>query len=1114
MTAPAPPATATLALTGAPQCHMAGGAAWPLGAPDALLLAWLALEGPTPRERLAALLWPESPADAARNALRQRLFRLKRQTGLELVAGTQLLALAAGVHHDLAGPDAAPELLAALPADAAAGELADWLAHQRQARRGGERQRLLTRIEALETDGDPQAALPLAEQLLAQDALSEEAHRRLMRLHYLAGDRAAALRAFDRCEQQLKHELGTRPSAATLALLATIEAAEDTTAAPAAPTRHTPLPAALMRPPRLVGRDTELARLATAMSRGGRLVVTGEAGMGKSRLLQAAATGTSAPLLAAGRPGDPLAPYATLGRALRELRRRLPDALEAAAPQALAPALPELADAHPPRGPRPEASASLVSALQAVFRRAQDALGGVLLDDLHFADDATLQLLPELLGGPGAPAGAWVLSMRPPEPGSAQARLIDALAAAGPLEPLALAPLDEAALAALVDLLGLPGVRGTDLAPVLRARSGGNPLFALETLKLAWGEGCLAPGAELPRPASVGQLIERSLQGLSPEALLLARLAAVAGVDFGIALAESVLQRNALQLADAWAQLEQHQVLRGSDFAHDLVHERVLAGIPEVLARHTHATVAQWLQAQGGEPARIAAHWEAAGQPERALPALRAAAERAHDALREPERIAFLVRAADIAEHSGHADEGFELLGQAVEAHMNAIREASGFALLERLDRLARTPLQKVQALNRRAWYATNLGDWPAAEAAGRDGLAALAAMAEPAEAGDRAEIDELRAVLHQRLGTTLSMSGRFDEALPLLHAAEPWVEANAGSDSAAEFHGNLAAVLDNLGRVDEARERHARVIAATQALGDHSFHATALANFAVNRLNAGDARGAQEPLQRAQQVVTTFELLGSSAGFIAALQGQAARALGDYAAALQWCTQADAVLTVANPAWLPLVAVQEAQVWLDLGQPARAQQRLQAAASPALPARIAARRALLWGRLQRLLGQPAAARTAFDEALALAPVQGWPELRLSIRLERAALLPPAEAAAEWQAVAELAARLGLRGLRLAALLRGAPLDEAVPALAAEVAPGPLYLGEVWLAPARALAAAGRHDAARTLAEQGWAWAQATAASRVPEAFVDGFLHRQPDNLALVTLARHGVTPA
>ncbi|HEX3142234.1 MAG TPA: hypothetical protein VHQ87_19405, partial [Rhizobacter sp.] len=77
----------------------------PLGPRDGALLAWLALEGPTPRARLAQLLWPESEPEAARNALRQRLFHLRRAAGTDLVVGSHTLALAEGIAHDLLDAD-------------------------------------------------------------------------------------------------------------------------------------------------------------------------------------------------------------------------------------------------------------------------------------------------------------------------------------------------------------------------------------------------------------------------------------------------------------------------------------------------------------------------------------------------------------------------------------------------------------------------------------------------------------------------------------------------------------------------------------------------------------------------------------------------------------------------------------------------------------------------------------------------------------------------------------------------------------------------------------------------------------------------------------------------
>ena len=105
MNTAASPGTARLQLSTAPSLD-ADGHSHTLALPDALLLAWLALEGPTPRERLATLLWPDSSAEAARNALRQRLFRLRKHVGLELVSGSTVLALAGDVQHDLSDSSA------------------------------------------------------------------------------------------------------------------------------------------------------------------------------------------------------------------------------------------------------------------------------------------------------------------------------------------------------------------------------------------------------------------------------------------------------------------------------------------------------------------------------------------------------------------------------------------------------------------------------------------------------------------------------------------------------------------------------------------------------------------------------------------------------------------------------------------------------------------------------------------------------------------------------------------------------------------------------------------------------------------------------------------------
>ncbi|MFI4930541.1 MAG: BTAD domain-containing putative transcriptional regulator, partial [Burkholderiales bacterium] len=179
---------------------------------DAALLAWLALQGPTPRARLAQLLWPQKDGEVARNALRQRLFHLRKNVGVDLVQGNVTLALVPGVVHDL---DDADTVLGDLQAEFS-GEFAQWLEQQRTRRRDRVHRSLIELAEMAERAKDWDDALAHAKELRSLEPLSEDAHRRVMRLHYLAGDRAAALLAFDHCEQVLKHEVGAKPSAQTI----------------------------------------------------------------------------------------------------------------------------------------------------------------------------------------------------------------------------------------------------------------------------------------------------------------------------------------------------------------------------------------------------------------------------------------------------------------------------------------------------------------------------------------------------------------------------------------------------------------------------------------------------------------------------------------------------------------------------------------------------------------------------------------------------------------------------------------------------------------------------------------------------------------------------------
>jgi DNA-binding SARP family transcriptional activator len=117
-----------LCLSDVAHVERAGAAPLPLAPRDGALLAWLAIEGPTARDQLAALLWPASAQAQARNVLRQRLFQLKKVLGVDIAAGSPLLALAEDVVHDL---DESVELLGTLTFPDAP-EFDAWLARQRK----------------------------------------------------------------------------------------------------------------------------------------------------------------------------------------------------------------------------------------------------------------------------------------------------------------------------------------------------------------------------------------------------------------------------------------------------------------------------------------------------------------------------------------------------------------------------------------------------------------------------------------------------------------------------------------------------------------------------------------------------------------------------------------------------------------------------------------------------------------------------------------------------------------------------------------------------------------------------------------------------------------------
>lgn len=1070
---------------------------------DSALLALLALDGATSRQRLLQLLWPDQEPESARNALRQRLFRLRRAAGADLVQGNEQLALADTLFTDLADGDG--ELLGGHDyADCP--ELQEWLDAQRRTLQQRRRAHDAERVAACEREGRHAEGAALAEAWVAAEPLHEPAVRQLMKLHYLAGHGAAALAAHDRFVAALgAAHPHARPARETSELLQTIRSAQPV----ALPALRRDIPASVLRPPRLVGREPALAQLRAAWSGRRAFWLLGEAGLGKSRLLAEfvvqAFGDPSAALVVAARPGDGGVPYASLGRALRALIERRPALLEQAERGELARVMPELA-ATTMTGAG--AQAVLQRAILALMLAAQrHGVAALLFDDLHFADSASLEMLRALACDDALATLHWGFAQRPAEGAPAVEALREALEESQRVDRVALQPLSEEQMRELVDSLGLASLDAGRLAPTLARHTGGNPMYALETLKDLITNAALGGQLDenrLPRPASVGQLIERRLRQLSAPALALARVAAVAGSDFGIELAQSVLDTRALALADAWHELEAAQVLRGQAFAHDLVYEATLAGVPAPIAAHTHGEVAAWLEARGGEPARVAAHWIAAGQSQRALGALHAAADSARRAMRRKEEAAFLEQAARIEGETGDRAAAFRSLRTMIDALWIADIGALTAALFDRLDAMADDTAQRAQALAQRANWHEEHGRL--AEAQRLCGAAI--------ELADQAGDEATSAFARQRLAQIHDNSGNCEAALALLQPLLPWAAERASTGEQAEFYCRFAIVLDNTDRSRDARAYHQRGIDAARAVGEWGGVVTMLNNLAISWATAGHMDRALGLLREGLQLAAAHDEARGCAVGLPAEMYKCLRDRGHYAEALRWVEPA---LADEPGVFAALLQCHVACGWIHLGQHARAQREIDAALAADAPDWVRAKALQMRARLKLALNQRGAG-PLLQEALQLVQAQpGRRALRALIALDRALVLEPAAALASARELVAESERLGLHGMVLAGHLRAARFAadarladaaathaRAALAIGDEVSPNDLYPAERWLQAWRALTLAGAHGEAADALRTGIAWVRNTEREHVNEPFRDSFLRANAVNQQLL----------
>ncbi len=1108
-----------LLLAHAPTLQCAGAPPWPLPRLDGALLCWLALEGPTPRARLATLLWPDSDEVAARNSLRQRLFKLKHVCGVDLVSGTHLLALAEGVTHDLGDADA----VLGTEAVFIGAEFDGWLEQQRARRRERLHHALAELSEMAERAGDWPDALAHAGELLALAPLSEEAHRRIIRLHYLAGERSAALLAFDRCEQWLKDGSGARPSPQTLALLDTVQRGESAGPARVAGTR---MPASVQRPPRLVGRDREWRALQDAWHARRPVVVFGEGGLGKTRLvsdfarsqepLRAAPAGigvagvafcqstcSDSTVLVSARPGDGRVPYASFARLLRAIPRAQWPALAPAVQLELARLLPELGGAPPPLQDS-AARTRFMGVVATLFAQAPWALLDVVFDDLHFADEASIELLQAVLA---ASPARWLVTARAAEVSAPGRQLLEGVLAAPAAVHLTLAPLGLEDVAEFVDHLALPGLQGDAVAPALLRHGGGNPMYLLETLK-AWLEQGAAPWPlRLPAAPGLHALIERRITRLSASAVRLARCAAVAAPDFSITLASHVLGQRTIELVEPWAELEAAQLLRDGAFAHDLIYEAALASVPVTVARQLHAEVAAFLHTQNGEPVHLARHWALAECWPQAGAAYAAAAARARDAARLVEQAALLADAARCFEHAGQHAPRFDALVQ--RAHVLAANQPGPAALaaMDELAALADSDAQRLEALGARLALAVNRLESHEALRTGQQALAA-------ARACGRVDL-ELRFAIE--VAGALCDLRQAGQAVALLEPHAAAVRSQAEPAVQWPYWNAMALALDYADRLRDAGPAWDEARVAAQSCARPDMVWKTLANAASTSAKMGLVQRAAEQGERALQLALAADTVSLRVLQTQVTVAHRLRDLGRYSQALPLLESALAGFVEGGmEADTASTEHRLAQLFQQLGQPARAQQLL-STPRPGLPPGLAVMRLVHSADVAHQIGRDGL--PAMRQALLM--IDNTDDIYHRIAtLFATRLVPPDEGEALATGLAAWASareRLGVAlaghvraaacALQLGAPARALPHAQAALHLAATREPDSFYLPEMWLVLARAHQALGHSDDAARAAADGLAWVRRVDRAHVPVEFHDSFLHRNPVNRDLMALA-------
>ncbi|HEX5073205.1 MAG TPA: BTAD domain-containing putative transcriptional regulator [Gemmatimonadaceae bacterium] len=696
--------TLSIRLLGSLDLRLDGRALPPLGSTRAeSLLAYLLLnrDAPQPREHLAFKLWPDSTEPQARTNLRHVLHNLKRALPdadrfLDVQARTVQwhggaltwldttefdAALTRAENHDHAGDPV--EAIASLReavllyrGDLLEACYDEWVTDPR----AHFRRRFVSALERLAAllaeRSDYAAAIPHVERLLALDPLREDAYRHLMRLHDARGDRGLAVQVYQTCVGALERELGVEPSPATRETYEALLRGHSKRASPAAPAHDGDLPPA----PPLVGRVAEWTRLTSLWrsvesGRTALLLVTGEAGVGKTRLVEELHSWVAnrGAIVAQARSysAEGELAYAPLVAWLRT--PPIAQAVLRLQPErraTIAQLVPEL------RGGEPDRQHLQRFSEDEHRHRLFDAVATALLssgapllliaDDVQWCDQETLRFIHYLTHRAASAPVLVAATARSEEMDRSPAlsELITGVRTTGVIDEIALERLTRDATADLVMKLGVRLAAPEDTDALYRATEG-NALFVIEAVRAGWRRG--APGGDTLTP-KVQAVIASRLGRLSDAARDLVGVAATLGGDFTTELLVATSEAPEDTVARALDELWRMRIIRDQgegvyDFSHDKIREVAYMALSPPRRRQIHVHAAQALkQHRRADPVtvsgQIASHYDRAGVVDEAVRWYEMAAEASQQRYASREAVRLLTRALELVRAGDVTPEG------------------------------------------------------------------------------------------------------------------------------------------------------------------------------------------------------------------------------------------------------------------------------------------------------------------------------------------------------------------------------------------------------------------------------------------------------------------------